>query len=96
MIEPSKKLLSPIVVEILCGPPIKVRIELMNHGSKFLDGLKTNVVSILKEEGDAVEDSSDPNQGEDIVGRRGLGFGCSHFLEHFLFSLIDVVLLYLA
>jgi hypothetical protein len=54
VIKPLEKLLRPILIKILSGPPIKVRIELMDHRPKLLDGLQTNVVGVLEEEGYAV------------------------------------------
>ena len=68
MIKPLEKLLPSILIQILRGPPIKVRIEFMNHASVSFDGQQTDLVGILKEKDDAVEDGSDPYQGEEIVG----------------------------
>jgi hypothetical protein len=61
VIKPLKELLRPILIKILRRAPIEVGIELVNHRSKFLNGLKTNDVGVLEEEADAVEDGSDPD-----------------------------------
>mmetsp|Transcript_32639 Transcript_32639/g.68936 ORF Transcript_32639/g.68936 Transcript_32639/m.68936 type:complete len:213 (-) Transcript_32639:175-813(-) len=74
VIEPGEEFFGAMFIEVLSGPPIKVRIEFVNHRSKLLNRLKANGIGIGEKDANAVQDGTDPYQVHEVVGR-GCGGG---------------------